>query len=122
MVRFITTPDGLAGDALFAARGAHEVLLEEADGGTAMRVALPFLTWSEVENLPALPLGEWLALVGAPTKALAGVLKGACPHALWSPGGCMHVMQDSPFHLPLLPTHRGWNGNYTRGCGTHYGV
>ena len=32
MVRYITHDETLQGDALFNARGAHQVLLEEADG------------------------------------------------------------------------------------------
>ena len=63
MVRFITTANGLAGDALFAARGEHLVLLEAADNSAAIRsCTATWVTWGTVEGLDAMPLGDWLLL------------------------------------------------------------
>ena len=67
MVRFITHDETLTGDDLFNARGAHQVLLEEADGAKSMRAGLTWLSWGTEDGLDSLPYGEWLyiTLIGA---------------------------------------------------------
>ena len=53
MVRVITHDVTLVGDAAFAARGAHQVPLEDINASHARRACLSWLTWETVRSLTA---------------------------------------------------------------------
>ena len=59
MVRFITDDAAADEAALRAARGKHLVIFEDGDQGPALRAKTPWLSWSEIDGLQALPYGEF---------------------------------------------------------------
>ena len=64
MVRAITTDATITNTTqILNARGANVVLLVNEDEPTALKEACPWLPWSVVEDLNALPYHEWVAFL-----------------------------------------------------------